>query len=115
MTSPRSAKERGIASSAEHAGSAWCEKARTFVGWFFRAHPIGSYTMEQVRTWAYQHGLERSPEDRSWGAVTRSAIRDAVMVRTGHYAAADSSNGAAKPLYQRVALVPLPQQSENAK
>lgn len=100
MTSPRSAKERGIASSAEHAGDAWCERAAHYVRWFFRVYRKPQ-TMEACRLWAYAHGLEVPPEQRAWGSVTQRAMREDVIKPTGRFAQAASSHLSPKMLYRR--------------
>ena len=96
----RAKAERGIASSAEHAGSAWCESAAVYVRWFFRIHRTPK-TMEACRLWAYQRGLEIPDEERCWGSVTQRALREKTIVATGGYAKAVSSNLSPKALYVR--------------
>ena len=98
--SARKKAERGIASSAEHAGSAWCESAAVYVRWFFRIHRKPQ-TMESCRMWAYERGLAIPPEERAWGSVTQRAIREKTIVPTGGYAKAGSSNLSPKALYVR--------------
>lgn len=96
--------ERGIASSAAHAGSEWVESAVHYVAWFWQSafRCRGDvYTVEQMREWAKAKGLPDSPDARSWGAVTRAAIRQGVIEPTGGYAPARSSNGSPKRLYRR--------------
>ena len=85
MTATPKAKaraERGIASSAEHAGSDWCESAAVYVRWFFRIHRKPQ-TMEKCRLWAYSRGLPIPEEERCWGSVTQRALREKTIVPTG--------------------------------
>lgn len=97
--------ERGIASSAAHAGSEWVESAVHYVAWYFRVPEFKGLpqpcTIEQLRAWATSKGLPLAPDERAWGAVTRAAIRQGVIEPTGGYAPARSSNGSPKRLYRR--------------
>lgn len=98
--SARKKAEMGIASSAEYAGSVWCESAAVYVRWFFRIHRSPK-TMESCRLWAYERGLAIPPEERALGSVTQRAIREKTIVPTGGYAKAVSSHLSAKALYVR--------------
>lgn len=101
--------ERGIASSAAHAGSEWVESAVHYVAWFWKSGSGkalarkggGGVTIETIRTWAAFKGLPEAAELRAWGHVTRAAIRQGIIEPTGGYASARSSNGAMKRLYRR--------------
>jgi hypothetical protein len=96
----RTRAERGIQSSADHAGPSWCESAAVYVRWFFRIHRKPQ-TMESCRLWAYQRGLEVPKEERAWGSVTQRALREKTIAPTGGYAKAASSNLSPKALYVR--------------
>lgn len=99
-TQARAKAERGIQSSAEHAGASWCESAAVYVRWFFRIHRKPQ-TMEACRLWAYSRGLEVPEEQRCWGSVTQRALREKTIAPTGGYAKAASSNLSPKALYVR--------------
>lgn len=93
--------EQGIRSSAEHAEQdvpGWGEMALAAVLRFANSsqHP---FTMEECRGVVTFYGLPDPPELRAWGAVTQNAIRQGIIIPTGQYARAQSSNGSPKPLY----------------
>lgn len=56
------------------------------------------FTIEQVRL-AIACSVEEPTDSRAWGAVTQTAIKRAIIKKTGTFAAAASSNGSPKPLY----------------
>jgi hypothetical protein len=102
--SARKKAERGIASSAEHAGKEWQDQAvaaaRLFVRWNERVYQGHPFTMEQLRTWC-EWKIDECPELRAWGAVTRRLKAEGIIVPTGGYAKAVSSNLSPKALYVR--------------
>lgn len=59
-----------------------------------------AFTVEQIRM-AIEPALPKPPDLRSWGSITQTAIKRGVIVKTGEYAPAASSNGSPKPLYRR--------------
>lgn len=94
----------GMKRAADHADNdspGWTERAyqalRSYVEG--RLHSE-TFTIEQAREVA---GLlvDEPPDGRAWGAVTQRAIRAGLIVRTGEYAPAASSNGSPKPLYRK--------------
>lgn len=96
-------QDLGMTSSLQHANSAvpgWGEHALALLRQYacLQAEP---FTIEQFRAWAYGRGLPVPAEERSFGSVTRKAIRGGVMVRVG-YAPATSSNNSPKATYVRV-------------
>ncbi len=40
----------------------------------------GYVTVEAIKAWAYDTGLPKPPAEGAWGAVTRRAVRDGVIV-----------------------------------
>jgi hypothetical protein len=102
--SARKKAERGIASSAEHAGKEWQDQAvtaaRLFVRWNDKECAGTSFTMEEVRTWCSIR-IDDPPDLRAWGAVTRRLKSEGIITPTGFYAKAASSNLSPKPLYRR--------------
>jgi len=56
------------------------------------------FLIEDAREWAYEQGLERPPDGRAWGAVTRYAAAERHLVRVG-FANARSSNNSPKVLW----------------
>ena len=107
MTPTQKAKalaERGIASSADHAGKEWQDQAvaaaRLFVRWNDRVLENIPFTMEQLRLFC-EPKIDECPELRAWGAVTRRLKAEGIIEPTGDYALANSSNRSPKPLYRR--------------
>jgi hypothetical protein len=102
--SARKKAERGIASSAEHAGKEWQDQAvtaaRLFVRWNERVLENHPFTMEQLRLFC-EPKIDECPELRAWGAVTRRLKAEGIITPTGFYAKAASSNLSPKPLYRR--------------
>ncbi len=100
----RSRAERGIKSSADHAGREWQDQAvaaaRLFVRWNERGYGGEPFTMEEVREWASIR-IDDPPDLRAWGAVTRRLKSEGIIRPTGGYAKAASSNLSPKPLYVR--------------
>lgn len=93
--------QQGIRSSINHAEAdvpGWGEMA---LGYLARhaALKLTPWTMESFRMWAIACGLAEPPDARAFGAVTRAAIRQGIIRKTGQYAPAASSNGSPKPLY----------------
>lgn len=103
--SARQRAETGISSSAEHAGKEWQEQAVTAARLFLRwndKHWNGlEFTIEQLRTWAYNHGLAIPAEERAWGAATRRLVKEGLIAGTGLYLRAVSSHLSPKPSYRR--------------
>ena len=103
MTATQKAKaraERGIASSAEHAGKEWQDQAVAAMRLFVRLTRGAFFTMEDARAWCTPR-IDECPELRAWGAVTRRLKADGIIEPTGGYALANSSNRSPKPLYRR--------------
>lgn len=90
----------GMESAERHAGAEWAELAQTVLRWFLRRHDQ-PFTMEQVRIWATAHDLPAPPDARAWGAVTRRALSEGLIVATGGYRATAASNGGLKALYRK--------------
>ena len=106
MTSPRSAKERGIEAGqravdrTEREGDPnWAENATHYLRWFDRHQP-GHWTAEQFRSWAESKGLGKPADARSYGPIIAKAIRDGLIVKVG-YAPTVSSNGSVRATYRR--------------
>lgn len=98
--------ERGIKSSADHAGKEWQDQAvaaaRMFVRVNDRVLQNKPFTMEQLRLFCAPK-IDACPELRAWGAVTRRLKAEGIIQPTGGYAKAASSNLSPKPLYVRSA------------
>lgn len=105
LQSAKAAGERGIASSEQHAGKEWQEQAvtaaRLFLRWNDKHFNGLEFTIEQLRTWAYSHGLTMPAEERAWGAATRRLVREGLIQGTGLYLKAMSSHLSPKPSYRR--------------
>lgn len=93
--------DRGISRAIDHA-------ERSIPGWTDMAlealrqwvsKQTDAFTIEQARA-AIASSVERPPELRSWGAVTRAAKNRGLIVLDG-VAPAASSNGSPKPTYRR--------------
>jgi hypothetical protein len=107
MTATKKAKaraERGIASSADHAGKEWQDQAvaaaRLFVRMCDKYLANKAFTMEELREWCASR-IDECQELRAWGAVTRRLKAEGIIEPTGGYALANSSNRSPKPLYRR--------------
>lgn len=57
---------------------------------------VGEFTVEQIRM---KTDVDLPTDGRSWGVVTRNAIKLGLIQKTGKLAPAISSNRSAKPLY----------------
>lgn len=114
LSAARAKGDRGIASSINHAGDAWADSALTMVRWFAkvkqRQHYLDedhneivypAWTMEECRLWAAAHDLPEPPDARAWGAVTRRALSEGLIVRTGQFRPTAASNGGLKALYRK--------------
>lgn len=105
LQSAKAAGERGIASSEQHAGKEWQEQAvtacRLYLRWNDKYWNGIDFNIDQLRTWAYDHGLPRPAEERAWGAATRRLVKEGLIARTGLYLRAVSSHLSPKPSYRR--------------
>lgn len=101
----RTAADKGIASSAEHAENdwpGWQEEALHYLSWYCRLmsrRTCNQFHIEAFRQWAAAKGLKQPSELRSYGALTQRAIREKVIAPTGLYARAVSSNLSPKMIY----------------
>lgn len=98
----KAARDKGHAAGdacARKAGSEWVENAITSVRWYAGFTWPKDFTMEELRTSLIF--LDAPPDARAWGSVTRQAVARGIIVRTGGYRAAVSSNGSPKPLYRK--------------
>lgn len=103
MRHAHTAADRGMghaADSAEHEIPGWIDAAVKRVGEFAR-HQHGMFTIEDCRQVLAGQGLEQPRALRSWGTVTRQAIKRGLILKTNRGAPAVSSNGSLKPLYRR--------------
>jgi hypothetical protein len=92
----------GMTAAVEHADRVvplWSERALAELRRSVRVREE-PFTIEQVRL-AIACSVESPTDERAWGAVTQMAIKRAIIVKTGEYAAAASSNGSPKPLYRK--------------
>lgn len=53
------------------------------------------FLTEDLREWAYANGFARPPNEKAWGSVMLSAVREKVIAADG-YAPANSSNRSPK-------------------
>lgn len=111
----RAAADKGINSSAQHAEQdvpGWGDMALTMVRWFAKVRAKEwekedpywvdpGWTMEECRIWATAHDLPAPPDARAWGAVTRRALSEKLIVPTGGYRATAASNGSVRALYRK--------------
>lgn len=101
------ARERGLrgmeraVDHAERVHSDWGQKALAALRAHVRTLPFDAkFIVEDVRGVA-ELLVPEPPDRRAWGAVTQAAIRSRVIVKTGEYAKAKSSNLSPKPIYRR--------------
>lgn len=66
--------------------------------WLFARTQSTPWTCETYRAWAHDAGLEVHPEQRAFGAIIRTGLREGWFTRVG-FAPAISSHRAPKPLY----------------
>lgn len=74
-------RDSGIRIAIEHAGEEWVDKAMKAL----ELYPgVDKFMIEELRAWAYAHGLERPPHERAWGGITTRAVRKGWIVRVGY-------------------------------
>lgn len=80
----RQRRDDGMKRAERHAGNAWSEAAYGYLMRFIACIPPDRRFMtEQVRQFAYHHGLSAPPSERAWGAVTIRAVKDGKIVQCG--------------------------------
>lgn len=109
----RAKGEAGALQAANNCGPEWMESALTCVRWFAKVKERASWkcdgswahshdwTMEECRLWATAHDLPEAKSLRAWGAVTRRALSEGLIVPTGGYRATAASNGSVRALYRK--------------
>lgn len=94
----------GIERARKHAEAdspGWTENAATELAIVLRSRIDA--TIDEVRS--VVETVVGSPEEgRAWGAATQLALRRKLIVPTGSYRRAESSNGSPKPVYRAVDL-----------
>jgi hypothetical protein len=100
--SAKAAADIGITRSADHADAVhdgWVDDAVESLRIAIKLFPLGAeFTIEQVRLKI--ENLPKPPDLRSWGAVTRRAVKLGYVIRTNNFRTAVSSNNSPKPLYK---------------
>ena len=95
--------EAGVKRSASRAARlepGWIEKTIEEVRAIVDAcDESARFTIEEVR--AQCTPMPAGSDARGWGQVTRRAAALGIIVRTGLYAPAASSNGSPKPIYRK--------------
>lgn len=102
FTAAKAARDKGHAAGdacARKAGSEWVEQAVEYVAHYCTRVNPWPFTMDELRSTA--NDLAAPHDARAWGTVTRQAVARGIIVRTGGYRAAVSSNGSPKPLYRK--------------
>lgn len=94
-------RDQGIERSAARANRAESEWTGQALGMLTAyASQVGRpFLVEEARPWAEARGLPPPPDARSWGAVTRSAIRKNRIRDSGEMARSASSNNSKKTLW----------------
>jgi FMN phosphatase YigB (HAD superfamily) len=99
----RARRDAGMASSARHAeqdAPGWLESAVAEVHRYAHAVYPADFTIEEARA-SIEHNLQRPPELRAWGAVTRACkARGLIEAVEGVWRCAASSNGSPKQVYR---------------
>ncbi len=94
----------GASGAAEHADAVengWTEMAVDDLRRFART-ATRPFTIEQAR--AHCLGIPQGCDARSWGVVTRIAMKRGFIRFAGYFFPAASSHGSPKPMYERGAL-----------
>ena len=68
-------RDEGIAAAVENANrkdEKWSDRAFEFLERYIQIYH-GTFMTENVRVWAYAHGLLRPPSGRAWGSVMTKA------------------------------------------
>lgn len=70
---------------AEQVDPGWKERAYEkllqFVNIYSVNMGIKTFMAEDIRSWAYAHGLQRPPSGRAWGGLVRRAALEGVIVQ----------------------------------
>lgn len=89
-------RDEGIArakNKAERTRPGWLESAMLSI----LAFPRKEFRVEELRQFAYAHGLDRPPSQRAWGAVIMKARRES-MITFVRYEAAQGSDMHRQPV-----------------
>lgn len=92
----------GMAAAADHADAVvagWTDIAFDALCLAVRSFGAAEFTVEDLRS-KVEYDIPSPPDRRAWGSVTRRAITEGVIVKTGAYSAAISSNGSPKMTYR---------------
>lgn len=89
---------RAAAEKAEEVAPGWMDEAALQIFKFAIRHRDHAFTIEQAR--AECMPTPEGADARSWGHVTRLAVKLGWIEATGGYAPAASSNGSPKRLYR---------------
>lgn len=83
----------------EHVNAGWCQLALDKLRDFASKAP-GEWTMEDART-VFAADIPAPTDLRAYGVVTRNALRQGLIVKTGRSAPTASSNGSGKPTFRK--------------
>ena len=67
-------------SNADQHVPRWKEAAMSFIGRF----PKQEFMTEDLREFAYKHGLEQPPSERAWGMVMAQASKEGIVKHIGY-------------------------------
>ena len=98
---PAERRDDGMQRAVDHADAvvhSWSDRAGELLLEY--AAQRGPWMVEDLREWAYVHGLPSPPDGRAWGAVVQRAARAGSIVRVG-WCEAKSSNLSPKGLWLR--------------
>lgn len=96
---PAERRDDGMQRAVDHADAvvhSWSDRAGELLLEY--AAQRGPWMVEDLREWAYVHGLPSPPDGRAWGAVVQRAARAGTIIRIG-WQEAKSSNLSPKGLW----------------
>lgn len=98
-------RDQGVERAASHANRVESEWTGQALGMLtaYGQQATGPFLIEEVRAWAEARGLPAPPDQRSWGAVARSAAAKRRIEKVG-FAPAASSNSSPKVQWRYIGL-----------
>lgn len=57
----------------------WSALAMAFLEQYLVKFPFVEFQAEDLRKWAYRHGLKNPPSERAWGSIIRAAKKSGLI------------------------------------